>query len=177
MSSENNKAEGLFACLENEKCWVRVQGRGSFKLSSNLKAFLENAVEEKGVTFISIDLKDCVGMDSTFMGVLAGLSGRLTRKGVDFGLINLDKKNFNLLQTLGIDQVIKHQLLEDVAVEQGSCMIDGGIDLSTPDDDKLTTAETMLVAHQTLADLNDENIGRFQNVINFLEQDVRKLKE
>lgn len=177
MSGKNEKADGLYACLEGERCCVRVLGRGSFKVSSNLKTFLEHAIAEKGVTSVQIDLHQCAGMDSTFMGVLAGLSGRLARKGVGFLLVNLDRKNLQLLQTLGIDQVLKYETLEQ-AESSCSCDVHGGsVDLSEPEEDKLGTAETMLKAHQTLADLNDENVDRFKNVISFLEQDVRKLKE
>lgn len=177
MSSENEKAEGLYACMESDQCCVRVIGRGSFKVSSNLKTFLEDAVDAKGVTSVLLDLQQCIGMDSTFMGVLAGLSGRLERKGAKFLLVNLDRKNLQLLQTLGIDQVLNYMTVEDTP-EGCVCSTKGtSIDLGEPEEDKLTTAETMLKAHQTLADLNDENVDRFKNVINFLEQDVRKLKE
>ena len=175
--SENDKAEGLYACLNEEACCVRVLGRGSFKVSSNLKAFLERAIDQEGIRSVQVDLRECVGMDSTFMGVLAGLSGRLGRKQVEFLLVNLDKKNLQLLQTLGIDKVLKYQTLEET---EASCVcgIKGSaVDLSEPEEGKLETAETMLKAHQTLADLNEENIDRFKNVISFLEQDVRKLKE
>ena len=177
MTGENEKAEGLYACLNEKQCCVRVQGRGSFKVSSNLKIFLENAVKEKRAREVLIDLRECIGMDSTFMGVLAGLAGRLGKSGVDFRLINLDKKNLHLLRTLGIDRVLKYQMLDDAEAPSVCSHAGDAMDLSEPEEDRLGTAETMLTAHQALADLNDENVGRFQNVISFLEQDVRKLKE
>lgn len=176
MSGENEKSQGLYACIDDDQCCVRVRGRGSFKVSSNLKTFLEHAVSEKGVHDVQIDLRECVGMDSTFMGVLAGISGRLTHQGVQFLLVNLDKKNLQLLQTLGIDKVLKYQTIEETV----ACACNGAgdsVDLSVPVEDQLVTAETMLTAHQTLSDLNDENVDRFKNVISFLERDVRKLKE
>ena len=179
MSDANEKPDGLYACLDGEQCCVRVRGRGSFKVSSNLKAFIERSIVEKNIRRVRVDLLGCIGMDSTFMGVLAGLSGRLAKKGVTLLLVNLDSKNVNLLQTLGIDKVVKYQTTEETCA---ACVCKaagsgGSVDLSEPEEDKLATAETMLTAHQTLADLSAENVNRFKNVINFLEQDVRKLKE
>ncbi|MFC1467130.1 STAS domain-containing protein [Verrucomicrobiota bacterium] len=177
MSGENEKTEGLYACLDAEQCFVRVLGRGSFKVSSNLKTFLEQSVDEKGVKSVLIDLRECVGMDSTFMGVLAGLSGRLAKKGAQVLLVNLDKKNLQLLQTLGIDKVLKYQTIEEAEARCVCGKNASAVDLSEPEEDQLGTAETMLKAHQVLADLSEENVGRFKSVISFLEQDVRKLKE
>jgi anti-anti-sigma factor len=176
MNCENKKPDGLYACVNGERCCVRVHGRGSFTVSSNLKAFIERAVTDKSTKSVQIDLHECIGMDSTFMGVLAGLSGRLSKKGVSFVLVNVDEKNIHLLQTLGIDKVLKYQTVEST---DASCICEvkgNAVDLSTPEEEQLLTAETMLNAHQALADLNAENVDRFKNVINFLEQDVRKLK-
>jgi anti-anti-sigma regulatory factor len=177
MIGENDKEDGLYACLDGEQCCVRVRGRGSFKVSSNLKTFLERSVTERGTRTVRIDLRECIGMDSTFMGVLAGLSGRLAQKDVSLLLINLDKKNVHLLKTLGIDKVLKYQTIEETS-PACTCEVTGStVDLSEPEEDRLGTAEIMLTAHQTLAELSEENVDRFKNVISFLEQDVRKLKE
>jgi anti-anti-sigma factor len=176
MNCENKKPDGLYACLNGERCCVRVHGRGSFTVSSNLKAFIERSVTEKNMKSVQIDLYECIGMDSTFMGVLAGISGRLAKKGVSFLLVNVDEKNIHLLQTLGIDKVLKYQTIADT---DAACICEvkgSAVDLSSPEEARLVTAETMLTAHQALADLNAENVDRFKNVINFLEQDVRKLK-
>lgn len=179
MSNANEKADGLYACFDGEQCCVRVHGRGSFKVSANLKAFIARSIEENGTRHVRIDLRECIGMDSTFMGVTAGLSGRLKKKGVSLMLVNLDEKNVELLKTLGIDQVVQYKSTEEGA---GGCVCKKdsnacAVDLSEPQEDNLTTAETMLTAHQTLSDLHADNVDRFKNVINFLEQDVRKLKE
>ena len=52
--------------------FVRVSGKGSFKNSPNLKSFCLSAAED-GAERIIIDMGDCGGMDSTFMGVISGL--------------------------------------------------------------------------------------------------------
>ena len=156
--------------------YIEVLGPGTMNTAPILKD-ISYAMIGEGKDTIFLNMEQCDYMDSTFMGVLAGLSGRLARKGAEFTLVNLDRKNLQLLQTLGIDQVLKYLTVEET---EASCVCStkgGAVDLSEPEEDKLATAETMLKAHQTLAELNDENVDRFKNVISFLEQDVRKLKE
>ena len=43
--------------------------------------------------------------------------------------------------------------------------------------DAVTTAETVLEAHQTLAQADAENAERFKAVIHFAEEDVKRLKK
>ena len=55
---------------------IRVEGRGSFKVGTALKQFGQSAAEQGCVAAV-LDMTSCVGMDSTFMGVLAGMATRL----------------------------------------------------------------------------------------------------
>lgn len=172
-----NSKDGLYACMHEDKCCIRVKGRGSFKVSTNLKRFIEKTMAG-GVRHVMVDLRDCTGMDSTFMGVLAGLTGHLKQQGIDFFVVNISEKNQNLLQTLGINRVLKLYPVKDAHVE---CACPEGQQQPVPvepeAESKLNTAETMLEAHKNLTELNQENIARFKSVIDFLETDVRKLKE
>jgi len=54
--------------------WVRVEGKGSFLNSGNLKEFAQEMVN-RGYREFVIDLEHCAMMDSTFMGTMAGVSG------------------------------------------------------------------------------------------------------
>ena len=60
--------------------WVRVKGRGSFLNSGGLKDFAR-AMVNKGFREFVFDLQDCVMMDSTFMGTMAGMALRLKDLG------------------------------------------------------------------------------------------------
>ena len=60
--------------------WVRVEGKGSFLNSGNLKQFAREVVD-RGYREFVIDLHDCAMMDSTFMGTMAGLALRLKELG------------------------------------------------------------------------------------------------
>lgn len=170
LESEQN-IDDLQAAIDGDKVFIRVTGRGSFKISSTLKQFIAEITSKQRISVIVLDLSECIGMDSTFMGVLAGLSGRLKQKGLMLELINLSEKNAALLATLGVDQVIAHyshshgHALPEVPTQS----------LPTVESTKKELAETALQAHETLVDLNKENRPRFKRVIEYLKADVDRL--
>ncbi len=163
--------DDLQAAIDGDKIFIRVTGRGSFKVSATLKQFVAEITSRQPISVVALDLADCIGMDSTFMGVLAGLSGRLKQKGQTLELINLSEKNAALLATLGVDQVISHyshshrHALPEHPTQS----------LPTADATKKDLAETALQAHETLVELSEENRPRFKRVIEYLKADVDRL--
>ena len=164
-------SDDLQAAIVGNKIFIRVTGRGSFKVSATLKQFVAEVIAKQPVTFVVLDLASCIGMDSTFMGVLAGLSGRLKQSGQTLELVNLSEKNEALLATLGVDQVITHYShshgheLPNQPAES----------LLTAFATKKDLAETALQAHETLVELSEENRPRFKRVIEYLKADVERL--
>lgn len=163
--------DDLQAAFSGNKAFIRVIGRGSFRVAAPLKQFIAEACMKDPVKIIVLDLAECIGMDSTFMGVMAGLSGRLKKNGQTLELINLSEKNANLLATLGVDQVLAfysnehgHQLPDQ---ETSS--------LKTDETSPKELAETALQAHENLVDISDENLPKFERVIEMLKQDVNRL--
>jgi len=163
--------DDLQAAITNHTLFVRIIGRGSFKVAASLKQFVIEITTIRPNTMVVFDLEDCIGMDSTFMGVLAGLAGRFKKTNQLFELINLSGKNALLLKTLGVDHVLSvyknahgHQLMaqktESIAIDQAS---------------KKELAETALKAHEKLVQIREENIPRFKRVIDFLKEDVDRL--
>ncbi|NOU35771.1 MAG: STAS domain-containing protein [Kiritimatiellaceae bacterium] len=171
MPEPEQSNDDLQAAIVGEKVFIRVTGRGSFKVSATLKQFIAEVAAKQPVTFVVLDLDDCIGMDSTFMGVLAGLSGRLKQSGQTLELINLSEKNEALLATLGVDHVITHYRhshgheLPNQPAES----------LPTASATKKELAETALQAHETLVELSEENRPRFKRVIEYLKADVDRL--
>jgi anti-anti-sigma regulatory factor len=165
--------DDLQAAIDGDKVFIRVTGRGSFKVSATLKQFIADISSKQPVSVVAIDLSECIGMDSTFMGVLAGLAGRLRQAGQTLELINLSEKNRNLLTTLGVDQVIDHY-----SHSHGHQMPDSpGESLPTEEASKKDLAETSLQAHEKLVQICDENRPRFKRVIEYLKADVDRLNE
>jgi anti-anti-sigma regulatory factor len=176
MGSGNNQ-DNLTAAYIDTTAVIRVEGRGSFKVSPPMKQFIHQVIDARSADRILIDMSDCSGMDSTFMGVLAGISCHIKSiPTVTFKLINLSEKNQKLLITLGVDRVVDYSL--SITGEEQELMTHPSDNIQTiePDfADKLEAAKTTLAAHETLADLNPENYAKFKSVLEFLQEDVRTL--
>jgi len=176
MGSGNNQ-DSLTAAYIDQTAVIRVDGRGSFRIGPPMKQFIHQVVESKLANRILIDMSDCIGMDSTFMGVLAGLSYFIKDKsGVSLKLINLSPKNQNLLITLGVDRVVDYSLSATTGEE--TLVVGQGKNLQSLEAgfmDKLEAAKETLEAHETLANINLENQVRFKSVLELLQSDVRNL--
>ena len=66
-----------FAC-------VKIAGRANFASSPDFKTLLSE-LAQKGFNHFIIDLSECVLMDSTFLGVLAGFGMKLNPQGTPAG--------------------------------------------------------------------------------------------
>ena len=102
--------------------WVRVAGRGSFLNSGSLKEFAREMVN-RGFRDFVFDLQDCVMMDSTFMGTMAGMALRLKELGQGHvRVIHCGERSQELLSGLGLDQIFDIQSNGASAVDH-QCLV------------------------------------------------------
>ena len=176
MGSGNNQ-DNLTAAYINRTAVIRVEGRGSFKISPPMKQFIQRVIEAKSASHILIDMSDCCGMDSTFMGVLAGLSYHVKDKpGFTLKLINLSEKNQKLLTTLGVDQVVNYSLSTTGEEKELMAGQSDGTQTLEPDfANTLEAAKTTLEAHEALVEINPKNLAKFKSVLELLQEDIRTL--
>jgi len=169
------QADAILVAADPTTAYIRVTGRGSFKGSPGMKQF-GLACIDNGCCRIIVDLKECIGMDSTFMGVLAGLAAALKKHGRE-GLtaINLSGKNYSLLETLGLTQLIKTHGTGDISDHLCAGIDTANTRLEPPSTDKHTITTTMLDAHETLVTLAPANLPKFKDVLAYLKEDLNKL--
>lgn len=163
--------DDLQAAIANDTVFVRVTGRGSFKVAAPLKQYIADVCSKQAVKRVALDLEECIGMDSTFMGVLAGMSGRLKKNGQTLELINLSDKNANLLATLGVARILN---IYSNAHGHDTPDQDTSV-LPVGDTSMKVMAETALKAHENLVDISGENRPRFKRVIELLKEDIDRL--
>lgn len=152
----------------DDKAIIRVVGKGSFLNSRNLKEAIM-ALIARDYTTIIIDFSDCCGMDSTFIGVLTGITLRALRKSKkQLILANLGKINRELLETLGV--------IRFFTVMKESCIFDTDFKsvADTPEDpdEAIDQIKHILEAHDNLMKANEENVDRFKLVKQTLEQEL-----
>jgi anti-anti-sigma regulatory factor len=157
-----------FAC-------VKIVGRANFASSIDFRTLI-TGLQQKGYTYFVLDLSECLLMDSTFLGVLAGFGLKMSSaRGIQGGsaieLFNPNARITELLENLGVLHLFK--------LAQGCVPVPGQAEAvthtpATPSKEDVTRA--CLEAHQTLMQINPENAARFKEVAQFLAEDLQKGK-
>lgn len=139
--------------------------------SPALKAFGDSRIAA-GESRMVVDLAACTGMDSTFMGTLAGMAARLSAlKEGGLQIAEPGERNRRSLEDLGLDFLM--EIDPPDAVWRGSVHEIRG-ELQEPKmPGAVGTAQRarhVLDAHRALAEINDENARDFSGVISQLEK-------
>lgn len=176
MADEEQSPDRLWVRVENDAAFVRIEGRGSFRVSGALKEFALSALSS-GARRLVLDFAACVGMDSTFMGVLAGLAFRYRKQpgGVVLAF-NLTARNRQLLTTLGLDRVLEiHQPGEGASAAGGPPARETVFEAPAAREmDRQQLGQTMIEAHEDLIRLSEANRARFKDVIEYLREDLHR---
>ena len=157
-----------FAC-------VKITGRANFSFSPDFKALLAG-LAQKGYGHFIIDLSECMLMDSTFLGVLAGFGLKMNQpeasnqRGIE--LFNPNARVVELLENLGALHLFK--------VITDALQLPGDVETCTPEPTHPTHEQitrTSLEAHQTLMTVHPDNVARFKDVTQFLAEDLKTLEK
>jgi anti-anti-sigma factor len=161
-----NSNSGILAGCVNGHVWVRVQGKGSHLNSRDLKAFVQRQLETSGGQRVIVDLSSCTGMDSTFMGMLTCIAGRLHDRGGGLHVIHAAGRNGELLRGLGLDEIFpvdddEEHLAETVAAPECSAV---------PEEPCSREDRTgmCLECHEALVAADERNAVKFRDVIDLL---------
>ena len=156
------QSASITVCLDNETAHLAVKGRGTFENSEAIRNFCMMAIESDAAK-ININMLECSGMDSTFMGILTMISRMGTMKSCPVILNNVNEANKKNFASLGISQILN---FTDTSTQQIPVM-------ETLPTGSLSNEEkhkNILDAHQELIDANEENRLVFQDIITFLKE-------
>jgi len=152
--------------------WIRCEGKGSFLNSPAVKEFGESRIKRDELCLV-VDLQACTGMDSTFMGTLAGLANRLTEKSGKLHVAGADEKSRHSLEDLGLDFLMAINPeqaiwmgLEDKARDLLKLKV-AGIQAGT-----VLHARHILEAHEILSEANEGNRQKFSGVVESLGEEL-----
>jgi anti-anti-sigma factor len=163
----------MVAVFEQIVC-VKIDGRADFTSSLDLKKLITE-LWERGYNHFVFDLCQCQMMDSTFLGMLAGVA--LTISNGEFPdadhrleLLNPCARLCDVLENLGVAHLFR-------IVERSQPLTDkyeplSKMESATP----VELARTCLEAHRTLMTLKPENVAKFKDVAQFLVEDVKRLE-
>ena len=134
-----------------------------------LHSFLNDARGE-GTRSAYIDLSGCLGMDSTFMGLLVGQAHAFGEAGGRLAVVKPNELSLRLLRQLGVDEVVT--VVPEAEVPSAE-YVDIAGDASV---DPRARSELVRQAHLNLASLNDENRAKFSAFLKALDEDLSKKK-
>ncbi len=158
------KAIGVTIQPQGSGYIVRVSGRANFDYAVPIRELVKDLSGKEPFIF---DLSQCTMMDSTFMGVLAMIGLKARRSGVPVTVAGAGDNLRGLLRGLGVEKLFTFSA-EVPADEGGDAQASAG--------DLRSTAETVLDAHQSLVRADCTNAQRFEQVIEFAQADVERLK-
>ena len=149
------------AVAEGIAC-IKVEGPANFAAGVDFKNVVNRSCEEGGRVLL-LDLTDCVNMDSTFLGILMSMTNRLDR----IELLNPSDRITDLLDSLGV--------MELHIVGTGENPFDAKLqEAESTNADKRALTEASLEAHKLLMEINPDNVPKFKDVAQFLEEDLNK---
>ncbi|MBC2600954.1 STAS domain-containing protein [Puniceicoccus vermicola] len=152
-----------------EPAVLRIDGRASYLTSAPVNHLFNHLLNQGKCKFI-LDFRKCTGMDSTFLGILAGAAMRVKREFPEgyLELCNLNTRNLELVRNLGL-----HRILTVVSSmgegEESDNEPDKGFE-SLPN--QSVESRSMLEAHRNLVDADRSNAAKFEDVIKFLEKET-----
>jgi anti-sigma B factor antagonist len=155
--------------------WIRCEGKGSFLNSPLMKSFGDGRIAA-GERCLVVDLEACTGMDSTFMGTLAGLASRISATAGGEGRVQIadsGPRNRRSLEDLGLDFLLE---IDPPSAEWQDRRVEIRANLAAPQKAEATSdiqrAKQVLEAHQTLSGANEKNARIFSNVVSILEEEL-----
>src|SRR5436190_21327095 len=99
----NESGSDILVGMAGQNVYVRLEGKGTHLNSQPLREFLYGMMEG-GYRQFEIDLANCTYMDSTFLGMLVGVSLRLKKVSpAKISVRRISERNLELFKTLGID--------------------------------------------------------------------------
>ncbi len=164
--------DSISTCRHGEFSWIRCEGKGSFLNSHHMKRCAEAEIGE-GVVHLVIDLSQCTGMDSTFMGTMAGIAMKLTKlPNGQLDVANPGEKNRNSLEDLGLGVLMQidpenaewQSQLDEIEDKLKPCAIPA---------EKTDSAQHVLDSHKKLCEADGKNTEKFGTVLEFLEAEVK----
>src|SRR5262245_46114693 len=166
-------ASTLQVAVTDQVALVKIAGRASFNSSVEFKTLVYE-LRARGYRKFVLDLTDCLIMDSTFLGVLAGFGLKLAESDGEkptVTLLNLNQRILDLLENLGVAHLFN--LMQGTDPLSQKCRDVKPIEGARS---KLETARACLEAHETLMSINPANIPKFKDVTRFMAEDLKRLE-
>ena len=155
----------FFAYKTTDAVVIQIKGYANYLNASVLSNFLKK-METLPHKRYCILFEECDGIDSTCLGILAGLLLRLKAQNGICLFCGLKPRPLECIQMVGLD---KFAYITEKAPFSALSEQDMSVNISDKYKTKITP-ELVLEAHKFLTELNAHNKVRFQDVVALLEK-------
>jgi anti-sigma B factor antagonist len=169
---KESSAKLMVALLDQVVC-IKINGRADFNLSLDLEKLIYE-LRERGYRRFLIELRDCVMMDSTYLGMLSGIGLKFAdashQPDSPLELLNPSPRIAEVLESLGVAHLFKITQCPDFfAANFEPLSLGAGTS-------KAEVTRACLEAHKILMGINPENVNKFKDVAKFLAEDLQRLE-
>jgi anti-anti-sigma regulatory factor len=162
----------MVAVLDQVVC-IKINGRADFTLSKDSEKVIRE-LWQRGYRRFVLELRDCVMMDSTYLGMLSGLALKFSDAShppdSPLELFNPSPRIAEVLESLGVAHLFKIIHCPDPLAFNYEPIA------QTSGTSKAETTRNCLEAHKILMALNPENVTKFKDVAHFLAEDLKRLE-
>jgi anti-anti-sigma regulatory factor len=158
---------------------IRILGRATFSISIDFKKLVQE-LADKGYRNFLIELSECVMMDSTFLGVLAGVGLKFSYpelpgnppESAPVQLVNPNQRLRETFENLGISHLF-------TITDENSCLPADTSTEAAPHQEasKVELTRNCLEAHKLLMEINPENEAKFKDVAQFFAEDLKRMQQ
>lgn len=151
-----------------ENGYIKVIGPGNMNIAPVMKDICYAMISENKEMII-IDLKECLIVDSTFMGTLVNINERFEIVGIEKGkllIMNLNEDIHRLFDMVGISSMLETVPDEIDVPDLDLKLIDAG------DVDREEKLRVVVEAHEKLIQLNAGNKEKFEKFLGIVKGEM-----
>jgi|CXWL01.1.fsa_nt_gi anti-anti-sigma factor len=153
-------------------CFLKLSGELRHDSAGPLDTLIERlfATDGSGICAVMIDLNDVEFMDSTVIGLLAGIARELLSRDLPAPTLFSTNEDINeLLRSLRFDDVFT--LIDQRTDRPLAAGALRSVE-ELPGDQQHCSAATILKAHEALIEMNEANRDAFQSVVDLFRAEV-----
>lgn len=172
MSSDTS----IFVGSLDDTAWVRIEGVATKETSGCIRSYCTDRFSQ-GLRRFTIDLKDCRLIDSTFIGILTGLAGKIAKDGGngEVKVLHPNERNVQSICKLGLENLLT---IDCDCTEGLESRVEGTLDrLESENLDKIEKSTMILHAHESICSANEKNNEEFGDVLTYLRADLDNCSE
>jgi anti-sigma B factor antagonist len=173
MTMAEDETPVYVVCVDHDPVVVKIHGKANYLNCAHVSDFFDSMIE-RGTYSFTVDFSACLGMDSTFLGLLAGVATKAMRRVPPgrLNFANMSSQNKQLIRGLGLHHLPTVHIEEEWHGGASTVSCEGE---AIPEAGKTEASAGMILeAHERLMRLNSANERRFQDVVKYLRREAEK---